>query len=908
MMHWNADGVGGKQLELSKLVCDLLVDVIAISETRLTHNIKLRIPGFSCYRCDKHLNGKGQGVAILVKDDIEHTLVHTPGTNYLESIGVKIKVNNCHYSIYSVYQSPNLPFVTGDIDLLLKTDKSVILMGDFNAKHDHWYPGLRNTNGNLLFNHLLCHDYSIHAPDSPTLVHYRDDLIPSIPDLILANNIHTINDVRVVTALSSNHLPVLFQITGKVDRLSLKRLNYARADWNGYRKLLNESINLSSSILKSPHEIDMAIANLSTSIISARDHSVPLISIKPTTCTIPRKIKRLINVKNKLRRTLTNEVKPDCRKNIRSKINFLGKQINLGLKQHQDSIWNEKLSKVDNPSSDLWRIAKSVRSDTPTSIPPLSRPDGTFTQSRQDQCEELATAFHNNMCLTTAWDSGETDIEVNMSIECLRNMEEGSQFSLVHTGEIRRLIKRLKIRKAPGHDQITNLRIRNLPQKALVLMTKIYNACLALAYFPSIWKLAKVIAIKKPGKNSSIPTSYRPISLLPSLAKLFEKVVCRRLQRVTNDILINQQFGFRHGHSTIQQLARVAENIAQNLNLGISTGMFLLDIEKAFDTVWHNGLIHKLMKYNVPISLVKIIQSYLLNRSFTVHIDKASSEARHIPAGIPQGSILGPYLFLIYLNDIPTQTRTDLACFADDTACFTSSADLDLIIDRLQLAIEKLFEYFNKWKLKLNSSKTEAILFTRKRTQPLRTLKINGHSIAWSKSVKYLGLIMDHKLNWNEHVSYLRLKGMKAFNALSTILNRKSNLSSQTKLLLYTSLIRPCLTYGCPVWSNTSKSNHLKLQVLQNRALKIAFNTPFKTNLTKLQDKIKLPSLLNFIIKMCKKFYLFTNPIHSNVLISNIGKSRPIPNNRYRYTTRLPHHYVLHDVITPTACRRTVET
>ncbi|KAG7305429.1 hypothetical protein JYU34_009500 [Plutella xylostella] len=92
---------------------------------------------------------------------------------------------------------------------------------------------------------------------------------------------------------------------------------------------------------------------------------------------------------------------------------------------HQDSIWNEKLSKVDNPSSDLWRIAKSVRSDTPTSIPPLSRPDGTFTQSRQDQCEELATAFHNNMCLTTAWDSGETDIEVNMSIECLRNMEEG---------------------------------------------------------------------------------------------------------------------------------------------------------------------------------------------------------------------------------------------------------------------------------------------------------------------------------------------------------------------------------------------------------------------------------------------------------------------------------------------------
>lgn len=466
---------------------------------------------------------------------------------------------------------------------------------------------------------------------------------------------------------------------------------------------------------------------------------------------------------------------------------------------------------------------------------------------------------------------------------------------LVQPSEIRKIINNLKKRKAPGFDNITNCLLKNLPQKAIIYITKIFNSCLLLNHFPSAWKTAKVIAIKKPGKDQSIPSSYRPISLLPSLAKLFEKTINSRLLKCTSSILINEQFGFRNAHSTVQQLARVAEHIAHNLNSGCSTGMFLLDIEKAFDTVWHNGLIYKLIKNNVPVALVKIIQSYLDNRSFYVQIDQHSSKSLTIPAGVPQGSILGPYLFILYLNDIPIQTRTKLACFADDTACFTSSNDMDLIIGRLQLAIENLHSFFTQWKLKLNSTKTEAILFTRKRRLPDKTITLEKHSIPWSKSVKYLGLTMDKKLNWNEHISKLQVKGIQAFNVLNPLLNRKVNLSSRTKLAIYSTLIRPTITYGCPVWSNTSKSNHNKLQVIQNRAIKISYNTPFFTNLGKLQKKINFPTLYDFIIKLTKSFYFNNRPDHDNELISNIGKFRPTGNNRYRYTTRLPHHYCLPD-------------
>lgn len=368
-------------------------------------------------------------------------------------------------------------------------------------------------------------------------------------------------------------------------------------------------------------------------------------------------------------------------------------------------------------------------------------------------------------------------------------------------------------------------------------------------------------------------------------------------------MIINEQFGFRAAHSTVQQLARVSEYISHHLNLGQSTGMFLLDIEKAFDTVWHEGLLHKLINLNISLNLVKIIESYLTDRSFFVCIGDCASSSQMIPAGVPQGSILGPFLFLLYLNDIPIQPKTSLACFADDTASYTSSNDIDLIIGRLQLSIDRLHSYFSKWRLKLNEAKTEAILFTRQRKLPKRTLTIAGHNIPWSSSVRYLGITMDSKLNWSKHISNLRIKGAQAIGCLSPIFNRNSILSPLTKLRIYSTLIRPCLTYACPVWSSTCISNHQILQVVQNKCLKISFKTPYKTNLIKLHSKIKFPLLLNFILKITYKFY---NKIqnHKNPLISNICKTKisDLPYIDKYGTYRLPHHYLLFPPSNSSSC------
>lgn len=201
------------------------------------------------------------------------------------------------------------------------------------------------------------------------------------------------------------------------------------------------------------------------------------------------------------------------------------------------------------------------------------------------------------------------------------------------------------------------------------------NQCLRLSYFPQDWKLAVVLAFPKPGKDKLFPQNYRHISLLNTLSKVFEISLYNRLRNFEKQhkTLIEEQFGFRDHRSTVQQLARIANYISTNFNTKMSTAMLLLDIEKAFDTVWHGGLIYKLHEIGIPLYLIKILQSYLKNRTFKVQINEAHSKLQSVVAGVPQGSILGPALFIYYINDIPRHNDTILTLFADDTGILSAS-------------------------------------------------------------------------------------------------------------------------------------------------------------------------------------------------------------------------------------------
>lgn len=249
------------------------------------------------------------------------------------------------------------------------------------------------------------------------------------------------------------------------------------------------------------------------------------------------------------------------------------------------------------------------------------------------------------------------DTEVTNDINYLNNCPPNSIDPKILTKpmEIKHIINRLKKNKAPGPDEIPNTLLKQLPMKAVVYLTYIFNACMLLSYFPNEWKHALVSAIPKTGKDLTKPISYRPISLLSTISKIFEKILLNRIDEHIDlhHIIPNNQFGFRQFHSATQQAFRIAHHIKTAFGKKMSTGMVLFDGEKAIDTVWHDGLLHKLIKLKFPIYLIKIIQSFLANRSFKVRVNRSISNSMNVCAGVPQGSRLFPKLYSLYISDFP---------------------------------------------------------------------------------------------------------------------------------------------------------------------------------------------------------------------------------------------------------------
>lgn len=238
--------------------------------------------------------------------------------------------------------------------------------------------------------------------------------------------------------------------------------------------------------------------------------------------------------------------------------------------------------------------------------------------------------------------------------------------------EIVSILKNLNIKKAPGPDATTNAALKNLPTKQIAEITNITNACLTSSYFPKTWRHADIIPIHKPGKNPTFPVNYRPISLLSNFAKVIEKIINKRLNVHSEEVIQNEQFGFRDGHSAEHQIIRVIEYINDGFNTRRPTGATFLDINKAFNKVWHQGILYKMINSAFPLYLIKFIKSYLEDRTFCVKLNGHRSTRRPIESGVPQGSTIGPTLFNIYMSDFKLNygSCTSFALYADDLMVF----------------------------------------------------------------------------------------------------------------------------------------------------------------------------------------------------------------------------------------------
>ncbi|GFX91422.1 probable RNA-directed DNA polymerase from transposon X-element [Trichonephila clavipes] len=426
----------------------------------------------------------------------------------------------------------------------------------------------------------------------------------------------------------------------------------------------------------------------------------------------------------------------------------------------------EALNTTDNS---LWRTQKFFKSKRPK-IPPLNCATGTAVTDQQ-KANLLATNIKNNFIENDRENDSynQNDEIINSTVNNFLSTPPATLIEPALPDEIIHYIKPINAKKAPGKDLITNRMLKNFPIKLILILTILINKILKFNHFPDNWKEAIIFSINKPDKDPHLASSYRPISLLSTIGKLTESIILHRLKKFINEhnLLNPNQYGFTNKLSTLHPLLRLTEHISEGFQKRKSTGVVFLDIQKAFDRVWINGLTFKLISYNLPPPLIHLIHSYLTNRSFKIRINETLSKEHSVSAGCPQDSLLGPLLFNLYINDIPDYSLTKINLYADDTAIHATYKKLSTISFAINKHLLHLQNFYDKWKISINVEKSTAIIFTKKDSLTPPIIMYNKQ-IPWSQEAKYLGIIFDTHLTWKQHILYTRDKFRKKLCLNST--------------------------------------------------------------------------------------------------------------------------------------------
>ena len=388
--------------------------------------------------------------------------------------------------------------------------------------------------------------------------------------------------------------------------------------------------------------------------------------------------------------------------------------------------------------------------------------------------------------------------------------------------------------------------------------------------FPSELKLAKVVPIFKAGDTSAI-NNYRPISVLSFFSKVFEKIVYNHVLDFIDDnnVLYDYQYGFRHSHSTQQAIITLVDRITKSLDKGHIAITILLDLKKAFDTVDHRILLRKLYAYGIRGALLKWFESYLTGRTQYVAFNGTNSDIHYVKCGVPQGSILGPLLFILYMNDICSVSKLLFTLlYADDTCVMLSGKDLNDLIAVLNVELISLCDWLKSNKLSLNTQKTFFMVFHRARLKSANCndLVIDNASITRVYSAKYLGIIIDVKFNWIEHITYIKNKISKA---IGIMYKARQYLNKSSLVNLYYSYVYPYLTYCIEVWGCAYPTHLQCLFLLQKKIIRIITFSHYLAHTEPLFMSLEILPLEKIFYHRCG---LMMYKYHNNLLPCSISQ------------------------------------
>ena len=486
------------------------------------------------------------------------------------------------------------------------------------------------------------------------------------------------------------------------------------------------------------------------------------------------------------------------------------------------------LLKNKNNLKKSWSIIKEVINHNKSDISAASR-EFIINNNKITNPSIIANSFNNyyvNVGPALAENISQTDISPTTYI--FYNNESSLFLNPTNEEEVKRIISQLK-EASPGCDTIHSKIVKKTFEYFADPLVHILNLSLSQGIFPNELKLAKVIPIYKAGDIHNI-TNYRPVSVLPIFSKIFEQIMYTRLNKFINDndILYKYQFGFRKNHNTSLALMILLDKIYDSFNDNKHVVGIFLDLRKAFDTIDHGILLKKLYKYGIRGVALNWIENYLSCRKQFVSYLNTESDSQPITCGVPQGSILGPLLFILYINDLANISNEIFPIlFADDSNLFFSGKNLTETINLVNAELIKVYQWLNLNKLSLNIEKTNFIIFSLSKNvhqDIYNNIVINGSHINRVYFTKFLGVIIDSKLTWKNHITKIRTKISKA---IGIICKSRKLFNQEILVTLYYSFVYPYFIYCIENWGLAAEAHLSMMLKLQRKIVRIIMSAGY---------------------------------------------------------------------------------
>lgn len=862
------------------------IHIIAITETWLSKESEkyVSIKNYTPIFCSRP-NKPAGGVAIFIRNEIQNFEIATSFSDDRDSIlSVHIKFRQKSLNLICIYRKPNglIDEVKCFLDTLEKfltdSSKDTLIVGDFNFNLKLKDESIINEYINVLQrnNFYICNNSTItRLASNSVLDHVITNNIAQNVALTYVDNDHF--DHRIIFVELNELRPIINTNLNqyKTENIDVNKLN------NSLIKSpiqLNQSTNVNEMYKEYSDQLDKMVKSAK---IILKNKSKINTAIKPW---INEDVLNSINSKNfwfnKMKINEQNHLRNPQEKlieELKLEYNYWKNRTTHLKNENRIRYFSNKFEKNKNNHLKTWKTINEAMYNgktKPNVNISIKIPNSSNLTSTDTESAELLNKYFANVGQVMASQFNSNYNFVNMSTsptitEFIPITETGTEI----------IVRNLNNTSSSGFNNISVKTVKKCLNNIITPLTQLINKSLRDGIFPQALKTSKVIPIFKTGDKNE-PSNFRPISLSPYESKIIEKSAKYQLIEFIeeNDLLYKRQYGFRSKRNTNIALLDFMSETQDHLDKSRKVGAVFIDLSKAFDTVDINILTHKIELLGIRGTALNWCKSYLMDRNQFVSINNERSQTLPINYGVPQGSVLGPLFFLIYINSIKDiGLNGSVFMYADDIVLLFNCENYDELETSMNIDLAKLNKWSHDLKLSVNINKTKYMIFN---TDSAYSMNILYNSVPVEKVLRYkhLGFILDYKLDWGDHISTLK----KRISPVAGVFRKIQKLiPSSTKRSLFYSFFNSHITYGSMFWGTAPKYKVKQIQVLQNKAIRNLFGYPFRFSTRQMHFQEDILTIENQFIKISTTTI---NQIINQSVNSSINLQKN--SDAHSYTTR----------------------